>query len=304
MLSSKDLIKISLDQGFVAAGISSPVLVTKSNVYLKNWLRSGYHAEMQWMTKNEEIRTNVLKSYPWVKSILVVADNYYLNHRREEGALKISRYAWGSDYHKIIKIKLKEVLNKLKSSDSKVEGKIYVDTGPILEKAFAVQAGLGWQGKNTNVVIKDFGSFCFLGVLLLNAPFEFNSPVKNRCGDCTSCIGDCPSGALVNPYVLDSRRCISYLTIEKKGEFSADELNWLNNWLYGCDICQEVCPWNHKWAKNTGDTRYYDRLKQIEQSPKEWMELTEHRFRELFKRSAVKRLKFDRLRRNLLAIIR
>jgi len=304
MLSSKDLICVSLNQGFVAAGISSPILDEKSRASLENWLKLGYHAEMQWMTKNVEIRTNVIKRYPWVRSILVVADNYYLDHRRKREALKISRYAWGTDYHKIVERKLKDVLKTLKSSDFHLEGKIYVDTGPVLEKAFAVRAGLGWQGKNTNIIIEDFGSFCFLGVLLLNKKFEYNSPVKNRCADCTSCISNCPTGAIINPYVLDSRRCISYLTIEKKGNFSTNELNWLSNWLYGCDICQEVCPWNKKWAKNTKDSRYYDRLKILERSQREWMELTEYKFQEIFNQSAIKRLKFDRLRRNLLAIIK
>ncbi len=304
MLSSKDLISIFMDQGFVAAGISRPILAEKSYMYLESWLNLGYNADMHWMARNAEVRTNLIRKYPWVRSILVVADNYYLDHRRGKNTLKISRYVWGTDYHKIVGKKLKDVLKTLKSSDLQIEGKIYVDTGPILEKAFAVQAGLGWQGKNTNVIVEDYGSFCFLGILLLNKPFEYNSPVKNRCGDCTSCISNCPTGAIINPYILDSRRCISYLTIEKRGDFSAKELNWLNNWLYGCDICQEVCPWNNKWAKETKDSRYYDRLKILERSQREWMELTEYQFQEIFNKSAIKRLKFGRLRRNLLAVIK
>jgi epoxyqueuosine reductase len=235
----------------------------------------------------------------------MVADNYNFNHNRKPGTLKIARYAWGDDYHKVLEKKMKNILQKMMIIDKNVTGKIYVDTGPVMEKAFAVQSGLGWQGKNSTVIIPEVGSYCFLGTLIINKNIEYNQEkLADRCGDCNRCIQACPTGALEEPYVLNASKCISYFSIEKKGIFSEQESQWLQNWLYGCDICQSVCPWNKKWAKNTPEISYYNRIHLLERSPKEWLDLTEEEFGKLFQKNVIKRLKFDRFRRNLAAALK
>lgn len=302
-MEKSDIIEACLESGISSFGITSPILDGDVLSNLKAWLNNNYHGEMKWMEHNIEFRVNIVKKFKWVKSVLVVADNYFSDYEWKGGLPKVSKYAWGDDYHQILYGKLENVLNRLKKSDSKVQGKIYVDTGPILEKVFASQSGIGWQGKNTCLIVNNYGSFCFLGILLLNISLPFDKMGDNKCGNCTKCLDACPTGALVRPNILDARKCISYLTIEKKSVFTSEEEKWLNGWLYGCDICQEVCPWNKKWAKNSKDERYYNRIKILEHSPKEWLAITEEEFGKIFKKSVIKRLKIDRLRRNLLALV-
>lgn len=303
MIKKSDVIEACLAKGISSFGITSPTLEGDALSNLKVWLNNNYHGEMKWIERNIEFRVNMVKKFKWVKSVLVVADNYFTDYELKEGFPKISKYAWGDDYHQILHGKLENILNHLRKCDSKVQGKIYVDTGPILEKAFAAQSGIGWLGKNTCLIVNNHGSFCFLGMLLLNILLPFDKKGYNRCGSCTKCLDVCPTGALVGPNILDSRRCISYLTIEKKSAFTSEEKKWLNGWLYGCDICQEACPWNKKWAKNSDDGRYRNRIKILERSPKEWLAITEEEFGKIFKKSVIKRIKIDRLRRNLFALI-
>jgi len=304
------LIMISFDQiqdfvrreGFVAAGISKPIVADIYTNRLGEWLESGYHADMSWMERSPGIRSDLQAHFPWARSVLVVADSYYSETHFSEKSLCFSKYAFGVDYHKIVTEKLQNILNSLIKVDRNMMGKIYVDTGPILEKAFAEQAGLGWIGKNSNFIVNNVGSFCFLGILILNIALESSPVVKNRCGNCTKCLDACPTGAIIKPGAVDSRKCISYLTIEKKGAFSDREAKLLNNWLYGCDICQEVCPWNKKWSSKTREIRYLDRISRLDRSRDEWLKLTAEEFDCLFNNSSLKRLKYERFRRNLMAL--
>lgn len=292
-------------ENFAAFGIAKPRLNSFYYGHYKNWIANKYNANMAWIEKRQEIRENLLMGFPWAKSILIVAENYFFNKDRENKKLKISRYAWGDDYHFVLEKKLKRVLENLKKYNREIIGKVYVDTGPILEKAYAVESGLGWMGKNSLVIIPEVGSFVFLGLLILNAEFDHEQKkVESKCGKCTNCLEACPTGALENPYVLNANKCISYFSIEKRGDFTKQESEWLQDWLYGCDICQEVCPWNKKWAKTTSDLSYYNRIKMLERSPSEWKALTEEEFGQLFKKNVFKRLRFERFRRNLLTNIK
>ncbi len=258
---------------------------------------------MLWLERQPQIRCDLRIKFPWAKSVLVVADNYFYNYSRKVNTAKIARYAWGDDYHNIIEEKLQSFLHDIQGENRDVIGKIYVDTGPVLEKGFAVQAGLGWQGKNTTIIVNNTGSFCFLGVMLLNIDLKLSQPVQNQCGTCEKCIRACPTNALSSPGILNTKRCISYFSIEKKNDLTDRERAWLGDWLYGCDLCQEICNWNKKWAKTTSNTVYYSRLQLMERSFKEWAELTESEFQSIFQKSVIKRLKFDKFRRNILAVL-
>ena len=303
MLSKDDVIRIAKESGFIAAGIAPARLNDSYYRNLVKWLDLGYHGDMQWMRNHQDSRADISRRFPWVKSVLVVADNYYCEKSPDGQFPKVSRYAWGIDYHIIVHNKLKDVLGSLKAMDSKTVGKIYVDTGAMLEKGYAVSAGLGWQGKNTNLIVNGHGSFSFLGILLLNIELEYSIPTEDLCGNCRRCIDACPTGALVEPYIIDSRKCISYLTIEKRSEHDEKEKSMLNGWLYGCDICQNVCPYNMKWSRNAEETRYFKNLKLLEKSPNEWIDLSEEVFKDQFRESPIKRVKLEGVRRNILSLL-
>lgn len=303
MISAEQIRTIVFKEGFAAYGFSDPVLKSAHIMHFKKWINAGYQADMQWMERNIEQRLDIRERFPWVKSVLTVADNYFNHIDVPLHNPRISRYALGSDYHEIVKKKLLNILSALEEIETGIIGKVYVDTGPVLERAFAAQAGLGWIGKNSSLIVNNIGSYCFLGELILNVQAKQSNETENLCGNCTKCIEACPTGAIIEPGLIDSRKCISYLTIEKKGYFTSREEQLLNNWLFGCDICQECCPWNQKWVKKTDEARYIDRLSIIERSLNEWLEITEEEFKSLFTNSPVKRLRFDRFRRNLLALI-
>jgi len=292
-------------EGIKDFAITKPYLNSKYIEYYKYWLNSGFNSSMQWMEKNADERGNLQIRFPWARSVIVFADNYYVDKSRNENTLKISRYAWGDDYHKVLLKKIKRILENLKQYDKTIEGKAYVDTGPILEKCFAIESGLGWMGKNSQIIIPNVGSYVFLGVLILNKEFEeYGNPIESRCGDCTKCVDNCPTGAIVENYTIDCNKCISYFSIEKKDDFTPQEEKWLRDWLYGCDMCLESCPWNKKWAKTSGEISYFNRIEMLERSVNEWKDLTEEEFGKLFQKNVFKRLKYQRFRRNLLANIK
>ncbi|MBC8491712.1 MAG: tRNA epoxyqueuosine(34) reductase QueG [Candidatus Marinimicrobia bacterium] len=303
MISADQIRTTVFKEGFAAYGFSDPVLKPAHLMRFKKWINAGYQADMQWIERNIEQRLDIRERVPWVKSVLAVADNYFNHIDVSLNNPRISRYALGGDYHEIVKKKLLNILSVLEEMEPGIIGKVYVDTGPVLERAFAAQAGLGWIGKNSSLIVNDIGSYCFLGELILNVPAKQSNETEKLCGNCTKCIEACPTGAIIEPGLIDSRKCISYLTIEKQGDFTSREEQLLNNWLFGCDVCQECCPWNQKWGKKTGETRYINRLSIIERSLNEWLEITEEEFKDLFTNSSVKRLHFDRFRRNLLALI-
>ncbi len=300
-----DLATISLvakKSGLTAGGISPVTLGDKYIKALQVYLDNGYNAEMFYLKRWRDYNRTLGGQLPWARSVLVGIDNYYYDATLPNTNPRWTRYVWGRDYHRVVREKMLTVLHELRKIEPTVQGKIYVDTGPILAKAYAEQAGLGWIGKNCLFIAHGWGSFIFIGLLFLNVAIETTPQIiPSGCGDCQLCLQRCPSGALQSPGYLDARRCIAYLTIEKKTLFCAAEAQIVKGHLYGCDICQEICPFNRKWAKNTGDARYYTLLPQLQRSIEEWSHLTPLEFESMFQSTAVKRLGFVRFCRNLVA---
>ena len=303
MLSTKIVNRCVNKSGFNAWGVTRPKLPEKWKKRFQEWLKKDYCADMSWIRKNIQSRVNVKRKFPWCKSVIVVADNYYSRPIKKTGTPYISIYAHGQNYHQIVSEKLEKVGQCLKNKYPDLKYKSYVDTGPILERAYAVESGLGWIGKNNMIIIDNLGSYCFLGILILSAKMDrYSSPKTDRWGDCKLCVENWSTGALEGPYIHNSKKCISYLTIEKKGAFNEKEKALIDNALYGCDKCLEVCPWNKKWATRTEDKRYYDRKEYLKKSIKDWEQISRKEFREVFSDSVFKRLKYKRLKRNLNAL--
>lgn len=270
---------------------------------LSGWLASGFHGEMLWMARDPEKRSDPMLIYPEAKTVLVAAVNYHTPHRHTTAG-KISRYAWGDDYHDVVKEKLRALLSRLQAENPAIEGKICVDTTPIMEKAWAVRAGLGWIGKHSNVITKELGSWVFLGEIILNVEISGSLPIiEDHCGTCTACIDSCPTDAIVEPYIVDSRKCISYATIELRDDkLPKDIAENLNGWLYGCDICQDVCPWN-RFEEPTEDARFEPRNGVTSLAPQEIAEMDHDEYVIRFRGSAMKRTKLSGLKRNAQQLI-
>lgn len=285
--------------GFQKVGIAKAKKLSESD-YLTEWLAQGRHGEMRWMEQFLEKRLDVRQFYPGAQAVIMVAHNYFSpeQHSAQPQKGKISRYAWGRDYHKIIKKKLKHLLRQLQETIPGLEGRIFTDTAPIQEKLWAAQAGLGWQGKHTNIVSRDLGSWFFLGGIVINKELEYDRPAQDYCGSCTACIDACPTGALT-PYQLDARRCISYLTIEYWDRPLPEvQASALGNWIFGCDICQDVCPWNRK-ARPTAEISYRPAPENIQPDLAELSQLTEEEFKKRFKKTPVFRAKYANFMRNV-----
>lgn len=290
--------------GFSKIGIAPCEPLKEEGEHLVEWLRRKYHGEMKWMEEKKEVRIDPRKILPSAKSILSVAYNYYvpIAHADDDEHGKISRYAWGKDYHTVVKEKLIELLQHIQTRVPECEGKVYVDTGPVMEKAWAMRAGIGWIGKNTNILTREYGSWVFLGEILLNLELEYDTPATDFCGTCTACIQACPTQALVNAYVLDATRCISYLTIEQKGEIPPKLGENFRNWVFGCDICQDVCPWN-RFAKPTTEESFYPSPQNIAPLLVELAAITEEEFSRRFKGTPVKRAKYSGFLRNVKTVL-
>lgn len=292
--------------GFHKIGIARAEVLKDEGENLKKWLANDFHGEMKWMEREPEKRANPNLIFEDAKSIVVVALNYFTPHEHEENSSKgkVSRYAWGDDYHDVVKEKLRELLSFIKTLDTSAEGKICVDTVPLMDKAWAVRAGLGWIGKHSNLITKEFGSWVFIGEILLNLELEYDTEtVENHCGTCTACLDACPTNAIVAPFVVDSRACLSYSTIELRSpEFSPEIKENLHGWLYGCDICQDVCPWN-RFEKPTEETRFQPRENNVSADLTEILNLLPERYAEKFRRSAMKRTKLGGLKRNAAALL-
>ena len=292
--------KLSHDLGFDIIGISSPNSDNKkSNEYFEQWLKSGHHASMKWLENRKEERKNIFKYFPDVRSVLSFGFNYYSSSNSSKKKYKISNYAWGDDYHIIVKERLYEILSFIKSYNEDIEYRVCVDTSPIMEKYWAQNAGLGWIGKHTNLINRDIGSWFFLGEILINMDLDYDSPFsEDLCGTCVKCIEACPTDALL-PYALDSNKCLSYLTIEHRGEISNEYSDNLEGWIYGCDICQDVCPWNITFSKLSNEKKFSKR-KDIESMKNEdWENLDQEKYTKIFKKSAVKRTGYKGLIRNI-----
>ncbi len=305
MTSAERIKAKALALGFTKVGIARAEELVEEAVRLRQWLGRGYHATMEWMARNVEKRIDPRQVVPGAKSVICVALNYFtpVEHTSEPGIGKISRYAWGDDYHDILGEKLKMLWEWLQNEFPGVEGRYYVDTGPVMEKVWAQRAGIGWIAKNANVITQDVGSWVFLGEVITTLELDEDVPATDHCGTCTLCIEACPTEAIVEPYVIDSNKCLSYLTIEHRGAIEGNVRERFENWIYGCDICQDVCPWNHKFAVETAERGFHPRPWNISPRLEEWAEMTQEAFVEKFKRSPIKRTKHSGLRRNVRVVL-
>jgi epoxyqueuosine reductase len=261
---------------------------------------------MSWMARDVHKRISPRQIFPQARSVVVVALNYFTPHQHQENPAtgKVSRYAWGDDYHDVVKEKLASLLSWIKEREPEAEGKICVDIQPTMDKAWAVRAGLGWLGKHSNVITPEYGSWIFIGELFLNLDLEHDSePMEDHCGTCTLCIEACPTAAITEPYVVDSNKCISYATIELRAPQLPSEIQSnLSGWLYGCDICQDVCPWN-RFEEATTETRFGPREGNVNADLPEIMQLTPETYAQRFRGSAMKRTKLTGLQRNAHALV-
>ena len=303
---SESLAKIikthAIDLGFQKVGITEAISHPGKKRDLDLWLSSGRHATMNWIESRKEERGNIHEYFSGAKSVISVAMVYYSGHEQKDlfSNYKISNYAWGDDYHDVLKAKLFQLLGWLKTKEPDVKGIVCVDTSPVMEKVWAQKAGLGWQGKHTNLISRDYGSWFFLGELIVDIELEYDNPfMEDLCGTCTACIDACPTQAL-EEYKIDAGKCISYLTIEHRGELPEDQQD-LHGWIYGCDICQEVCPWNEKFGKSSDEFAFQPRSEIVNYTDDDWNALDEESYRKLFKGSAVKRAKFSGLKRNIIS---
>ena len=289
------------DLGFMYCGIAKAEFLEKEALQLEKWINEGRHGKMQYMENYFDKRVDPSKLVMGAKSVISVLLNYYPVEKQNETSPKISKYAYGNDYHQIIKEKLKQLLNFINSEIGEVYGRAFVDSAPVLEKTWALRAGLGWQGKHTNLINKNSGSFFFIGELIIDLVLEYDNPiVQDYCGTCTACIDACPTGAITDPYVLDASKCISYFTIElKENEKIPEKMSGkFDEWTFGCDICQDVCPWN-KFAKPHREPALTPLKEILDFSSNDWEEITEEVFNSVFKNSPLKRAKYSGLKRNL-----
>ena len=285
--------------GFLSCGISKAVFLEEEATKLENWLNDGKHGKMKYMENHFDMRLDPRKLVPDAKSVISLSYNYFnKNLQKDKDAPKISKYAYGSDYHKVIKEKLKILFKELQKEFGDINGRVFIDSAPIMEKAWAAKSGLGWIGKNTNLISQKVGSFYFLAEIIVDLEFEYDTPVTDHCGSCTACIDSCPTGALVKPYEIDASKCISYLTIELKDEIPSEFNGKMDNWAFGCDVCQDVCPWN-RFSRKHNEPLFNPNQEMMKMGKKEWEELTEETFEVIFKNSAVKRTKYKGLKRNI-----
>jgi len=299
-LTNKIVEDISKSLGFDLVGFAEYSELHKEVEYLHEWLQNKFNAGMSYMERNLEKRKDVRLILPEAKSIISLGMNYYTGHEHSnaEDFGKVSRYAWGKDYHLIIWEKLDQLIRQLREIDHTFEAKTYVDTGPVMDKAWAVRSGIGWLGKHSNVISRREGSWFFIATVITNYDFTTSPIVNNFCGSCTACIDACPTSALVQDYVVDANKCISYLTIENKGEIDKSLSGKFDNWIFGCDICQEVCPWNKKFSVETNE-KDFNPKEGNKEIPFQLIEnMSEESFKQKFAESPILRTKLKGLKRN------
>lgn len=296
--------RAALDVGFDAVGIAAAIPLGPDFDRYREWIDRGYHGTMSWMERNMEARNDVTTLVPGARSVIVVARTYDTAPRHPQGAVgKLSRYAWGDDYHDVMPAMLDALIERMRAIEADVVTRRYVDTGPMLEKQWAVRAGLGWQGKHTNILRRDLGSFFFLGAVITTMDCVPDQAVTDHCGSCTACIDACPTAAIIEPNLVDARKCISYWTIETKPEIEIPPgiAEGLDGWIFGCDTCQDVCPWN-RFRRETTDVRFQPRHGETVLNVDDVVTLQPEQFRERFRRSPVKRTKLGGLQRNARAL--
>ncbi|MDF2450165.1 MAG: tRNA epoxyqueuosine(34) reductase QueG [Bacteroidota bacterium] len=284
--------------GFDFCGISKAEFLSEEAPRLEAWLTAGRHGKMEYMENHFDKRLDPTLLVEGAKSIVSLLYNYYPEQTQNPDAPKISKYAYGLDYHDIIKDKLKEFLQTLRKKIGEVNGRAFVDSAPVLDKAWAKKSGLGWVGKHSNLITKEHGSFFFIAELIIDLDLDYDGPIKDYCGTCTRCIDACPTEAIVDPYIVDGSKCISYLTIELKEAIPSHFRNKMDNWVFGCDVCQDVCPWN-RFSEFHHEPKFINKQGVLDFTPDEWFELSEELFTKVFKGTAVKRTKYKGLKRNL-----
>lgn len=297
-ITNEIVIDSSRKIGFDLVGFAKAESLGEEFLKLNIWLEKNYHAEMKYMEKNLEKRLDVKNIFPNAVSIISLGLNYYKNENfsKKKSSGKISRYAWGKDYHFVMWQKCEDLITQLKNIDNSFEAVYYVDTGPVMDKVWAVRSGLGWQGKHTNVINKEIGSWFFIATIICNNTFSFSNVIADFCGSCTACIDACPTDAIVQPYLIDSNKCISYQTIENKNEIDETLKGKFDNWIFGCDICQDVCPWNIKFFAESKVAEFEPVNVEIETG--RIFNMTEKEFSERFNLSPIKRTKLKGLKRN------
>jgi len=286
--------------GFLFCGISPAGFLEEEASLLEKWLKNSYQGEMSYMENHFDKRLDPRLLVDDAKSVISLGLNYYSEAQQSDPeAPKISMYAYGEDYHSVIKVKLKSLLNRIQEEIGNVHGRAFVDSAPVLDKAWAKKAGLGWVGKHSNLINQQHGSYFFLAELIVDAELAYDiAPQADHCGTCTRCIDACPTEAIIAPYVVDGSKCISYLTIELKNEIPNEFAGKLDNWAFGCDVCQQVCPWN-KFSTPHQEAAFMPSAELLDLPKKEWEEITDEVFEKLFSKSAVKRTKLAGLKRNI-----
>lgn len=286
--------------GFSFIGVSKAGPLDEEARKLEAWLHQGKHGKMAYMERHFDKRIDPTKLVEGAKSVVTFLYNYHQpKQQTDKNAPKLSQYAYGEDYHYVIKDKLRQLMALVEEEIGAVDGRLFVDSAPVLEKAWAERSGVGWIGKHTNLITKQSGSYFFLAEWITSLPLTPDGPIKDYCGSCTRCIDACPTAAITAPYQLDASKCISYLTIElRDAELPAEFAGKMDNWMFGCDVCQAVCPWN-RFAQPHNEPRFTPHSDLLDQSKEEWHELTEAVFKHLFRKSAVKRTKYAGLKRNI-----
>ena len=282
----------------MSCGISKAGFLEQEAPRLEAWLNQNRHGKMQYMENHFDKRLDPTKLVEGSKSVISLLLNYYPSELQREDSYKISKYAYGTDYHFVIKDKLKELLHCIQETVGDVHGRAFVDSAPVLDKAWAAKSGLGWIGKHSNLLSKQAGSFYFIAELIVDLDLDYDTPVTDHCGSCTACIDACPTQAIVEPYKVDGSKCISYFTIELKNEIPSSVSGQFDDWMFGCDVCQDVCPWN-RFSKAHKEPLFDPHPQVVSNSKKDWEEVTKEVFSEIFKKSPLKRTKYEGFRRNI-----
>jgi len=289
----------ALELGFSFCGFSAADFLEEEASRLENWLKKEYNGEMHYMENHFDMRLDPRILVPGAKTVISLLFNYHNPAKQlDVEAPKISQYAYGKDYHFVVKDRLKTLLTFIRSKVGEVEGRVFVDSAPVLDKAWAAKSGLGWIGKHTNLITRSKGSYLFVAEIILDLEFEYDGPIKDYCGSCTKCIDACPTGAIIAPYEVDGSKCISYFTIELKDAIPQEQKGTFDNWMFGCDVCQEVCPWN-RFSEPHNEPLFNPHPDLLSMTRADWEDLTRTEFNEVFRKSAVKRTKYDGLSRNL-----
>jgi epoxyqueuosine reductase len=286
--------------GFDFCGIAKAERLDEDAKRLEQWLNKSMHGSMQYMENHFELRVDPTKLVPGARSVITFMMNYFPSAKQNEKAPKISKYAYGEDYHEVIREKLKELMKLIKENIGDINGRGFVDSAPVLERSWALKSGLGWVGKNGNLINKQSGSFFFIATLICDLELEYDSPfAKDYCGTCTKCIDSCPTDAILPDKVVDGSKCISYFTIELKDALIDESMKGkFDSWMFGCDVCQDVCPWN-RFSKGTNEIRFAPLPEILNFSTRQWEEMSEETFKQVFKNSPIKRTKFFGIKRNL-----